>query len=299
MDYAEFAQNLAERYPSLSPQLRLAARHVLDRPDDVALMSMRGIAADAGVHPTTLTRLARALDFGTYEAFRAMFQKRLRSQPADFLGRAQELRARASGKEGGVVSDVLEAAIGNLEESFTANGVERFAACAEALRGGNRIFVAGQRSCYPIAFYFNYVYSVFRNNAVLMDGGGGTFSDGLRSLGRGDVIFAISFDPYTLATVQAVDFALENGGSAVVLTDSMVSPLIDRADHSLIIKNESPSFFQSAAPAMAAVEVLIALMVLGDGAQALGAIEESEKQLRRFEAYWAQPAQGKPRRKTK
>jgi len=65
MDYAEFAQNLAERYPSLSPQLRLAARHVLDRPDDVALMSMRGIAADAGVHPTTLTRLARALDFGT------------------------------------------------------------------------------------------------------------------------------------------------------------------------------------------------------------------------------------------
>jgi len=132
-----------------------------------------------------------------------------------------------------------------------------------------------------------------------MDGGGGTFSDGLRSLGRGDVIFAISFDPYTLATVQSVDFALENGGSAVVLTDSMVSPLVDRADHSLIIKNESPSFFQSAAPAMAAVEVLIALMVLDDGPQALGAIEESEKQLRRFEAYWGQPAQAKPRRKKK
>ena len=47
------SQDLTERleayYPMLSPKLKLAARYVLDAPDDVALSSMRDVAARAGV----------------------------------------------------------------------------------------------------------------------------------------------------------------------------------------------------------------------------------------------------------
>jgi DNA-binding MurR/RpiR family transcriptional regulator len=130
---------------------------------------------------------------------------------------------------------------------------------------------------------------MFRTNSLLLDGGGGTFADRMRGFGKGDVLFAISFEPYSHQTVLAVEYARDNGGDAVVLTDSMVSPLVDKAEHTLIIKNESPSFFQSVASAMAAVEALIALMVLGDGKAALSAIEHSEEQLLRFDAYWNRP----------
>jgi len=286
VEYAELAGHIAERFPQLSPQLQQAARFVLDRPDDVALNSMRKVASAAGVHPTTMSRLARAFRFAGYNEFRQPFQKRLRSHPADFTGRAQELQARAELGETGIVDEVLETAIGNLRESFAVNGSERFLACADALSRGRRVFVAGTRSCYPIVFYFNYVYSVFRTNSVLMDGSGGTFADRLRSFGEGDVILAASFEPYSQPTVKAVRYALEIGGDAVVLTDSMVSPVAGKPEQTLLIKNESPSFFQSTAPAMAAVEALVGLMVLNDGDEALSAIEQSERQLDQFDAYW-------------
>ena len=286
IEFAELAGHIAERFPQLSPQLQQAARFVLDRPDDVALNSMRRVASAAGVHPTTMTRLARAFRFDGYNDFRQPFQKRLRSHPADFAGRALELQARGDRGGVGIVDEVLESAVGNLQDSFASNGIDRFRACADALSRGRRVFVAGTRSCYPIVFYFNYVYSVFRSNSVLMDGSGGTFADRLRSFGEGDIIFAASVEPYSQPTVKAVRYALENGGDAVVLTDSMVSPIAGKPDQTLIIKNESPSFFQSIAPAMAAVEALVGLMVLHDGEVALSAIEASERQLDRFDAYW-------------
>ena len=288
MDFSELSQLIMDRFPRLSPQLQLAARHALDRPDDVALKSMRTVAADAGVRPTTMTRLARALEFAGYNEFRAAFQHRLRSHPADYMGRAQEMQDRAGSKHREVVSEVLDAALGNLKETFAANTLERFQTCADTLASAKRVFVAGRRSCFPIGFYFHYVYGVFRTNSLLMDGYGGTFADRMRGFGKGDVLFAISFDPYSAKTVQAVEFARESGGDAVVLTDSMVSPLVGRPEHALITKNESPSFFQSVAPAMAGVEALIALIVLKDGKAALSSIRRSEDQLRQFDAYWNQ-----------
>ena len=290
IEYAELADHIAQRFPQLSPQLQQAARFVLDRPDDVALNSMRRVASAAGVHPTTMTRLARAFEFDGYNDFRQSFQKRLRSHPADFAGRAQELQARAGQGKSRIIDEVLETAVGNLQDSFAMNGAQRFLACADTLSRGRRVFVAGTRGCYPVVFYFNYVYSVFRSNSVLMDGSGGTFADRLRSFGEGDVIFAASFEPYSQPTVKAVKYALENGGDAVVLTDSLVSPVAGKPEQTLVIQNESPSFFQSVAPAMAAVEALIGLMVQNDGDMAVRAIEESERQLDRFDAYWGHTA---------
>ena len=45
MYYQALSKAIADGLPSLSPQLQMAARHVLDRPDDVALISVRSLAA--------------------------------------------------------------------------------------------------------------------------------------------------------------------------------------------------------------------------------------------------------------
>ena len=62
MDFATLSKRIAETFPRLSLRLQRAARHVLESPDDMALMSMRGLAASAAVHPSTMVRLARARD---------------------------------------------------------------------------------------------------------------------------------------------------------------------------------------------------------------------------------------------
>ena len=287
MDFAALSKNIAEKFPRLSPQLQLAARHVLDRPDDVALMSMRRLATSAGVHPSTMVRLARAFEFPGYNDFREPFQQRLRVRPADYLARARDLQARGAGGEmPGLLQEVLATAVANLRETFEANGEARFIACAEALAKARRVYVVGLRSCFPVAFFFHYAYRMFRNNAVLLDGRGGTFADDLRAFGADDGIFAVSLEPYSHETVRAVDYARDHGGTTVVVTDSPVSPLAKNADHVLIVRSESPSFFHSIAAAVAAAEALVVLMVAQGGRAALYTIEESERQLGIFDAYW-------------
>jgi DNA-binding MurR/RpiR family transcriptional regulator len=291
MDFDELSRQIADGYSRLSPQLQRAAHHVLQRPDDVALKSMRKVAADAEVHPSTMVRLARAFDCESYTEFRDPFQQRLRLRPISYLDRARDLQARGAGEEASILlRDVLTTHDANLRECFEVNGPEAFVACADALSTAHRIFVAGLRGYFSVAFFFHYVYRMFGRNAVLLDGRGGTFTDLLRTLAEDDVLFAISVHPYSHATVKAVEYAKKQGAKTVVITDSLVSPLAKSGDHVLIVNNESPSFFHSVAPAMAVVESLIVLMVARGGESALRAIEDSERHLEEIKAYWVQDA---------
>ncbi len=291
MDFAALSEKITNRFSTLSPQLQLAARYVLDRPDDVALNSMRSLAARAGVHPSTMVRLARAFDCDGYQDFREPFQERLRERPDGYLARARSLQKRGAGCDvSTLLNDLSETNSENFRATLEQNGVETFKACAKALEKGRRVFIVGLRSVFPVTFFFHYAYRMFRDDVILLDGRGGTFADELRNFGRKDVIFAVSFDPYTHETVRAVDYGKERGGTTVILTDSPVSPLAKNADHVLIVKNESPSFFHSIAAAISTVEALVALLVARGGKQALKVIEHSEGQLESFDAYW----HGKP-----
>ncbi len=296
MDYTTLAAMIAGSFASLSPQLRVAARKVLERPDDVALMSMRGFASTVGVHPSTMTRLARHFEFDSYKDFQESFQRRLRAHPGDFASRARELQARGVRQSETVLKDVLDAAARNMGESFDANGPEKFTACAEILLKAPRIFCLGRRSCFPVAFYFRYLVSVLRDGVRLLDGLGGTFTDELRELRRDDVVFVVGFEPYSNATVDAIAVANELGCTVISLTDTVVSPIASSPDRTILVRNESPSFFHSVAPALAAVEALAAIMVLRGGAKTLATIAASEKQMQRFSAYWQGAAGGRPSR---
>lgn len=275
-------KEIAAKFSELSPQLQLAARYILDRPDDVALMSMRSLASNAGVHPSTMVRLAKIFGCNSFQDFRAPFQHRLRARPEGYLERARDLQSRGADQ----TQVVLAANLENLRQTFSINTPERFESCAQTLAGARQIYVVGLRGMFPVASFFHYAYSMFSDNCVLVDGRGGAFIDGLRNFDDRDVILAISFDPYTRETVSATELAKSRGGKAVVLTDSQVSPLAAFADQMLVIKNESPSFFHSVAAAVTAAEELIALLMAEGGQAALDAIEESEALLAQFHAYW-------------
>lgn len=54
------------RFASLTPKLKAAARYVLDSPKEVAILSMRAIAANADLQPASMLRLAREFSFDGY-----------------------------------------------------------------------------------------------------------------------------------------------------------------------------------------------------------------------------------------
>ncbi|MCW8916639.1 MAG: MurR/RpiR family transcriptional regulator [Magnetovibrio sp.] len=289
MNFDDTIARIEGAFSNLSPQLKQAARYVIDHPDDVALYSMRQLAGQADVHPSTMVRLAREIGFDGHAQFQEPFQERLRSKPkVTYVGGARDLQKRSG--EGNPIELVAEMfgmecqTFKMLNEEGIANSI---AEAAEMLCNARNIFVVGVRSMFPVVFYFHYACRMFTHNVHLVSGQGGTFADQLRGVSKGDVVLATSFMPYSRHTVRAVDYAKDRGAKIISVTDSAVSPIARGDDtFNLIVGNESPSLFHSIVPAMAVIEALVMLMIARGGEGALKALEDSEEQLNDFDAYW-------------
>ncbi|MCP4328545.1 MAG: MurR/RpiR family transcriptional regulator [Alphaproteobacteria bacterium] len=283
MSYQAVNRELEAIYSTLSPQLRRAARYVLDRPDDVALYTMRRLAARAGVHPTTMVRLARRLDYPGFDALRDIYRDRLSGIHARYSHQARDLQTQQSRK---ILEDIAKTEIENVADSFgEARGAD-LERCARLLDSARRIYLVGLRGCFPIAFYLHYSLSMFRDDVVLIDGVGGTLADGLRDIEGSDVLVAISFSPYTRETVNVVNYAAARRARIIAITDGRLSPLNGPSTETLLVRCDSPSFFQSISAAQSVVQALVALVIAGGGDKALNKLAQRERQLASFDAYW-------------
>lgn len=296
MSYAALTQQIEARFGTLSPKLRQAARYLLRRPDDVALKSMRQLAADAGVQPATMVRLARALGFGAFEELRRPFADRLRQRAGTaYAERARALQARRGeagdgGPVAALVRESFERDVENLRTTYEGIDPALFDACAERLAAARKVHVTGLRSAFAVGYFFDYACRMFGVGTELLDGRGGTLTDGLRGIGAHDAVLACSFEPYTRETVEVVRFAQARGAGIVAITDSPLSPIAREAAHALVVGCESPSFFRSLVGAVSVVQLLVALLIARGGEGALSTLAETEAQLRAFSAYWDEGA---------
>lgn len=286
MTEPKLAETLLAELASMPPQLQAAAQWMLDHPDDVALLSMREQARRAGVTPATMTRVAQRLGFEGYEAVRLLSAASVRARPDTFRGRAEELVARRDleGDEA-LVADMLAAQGTHLHRLAEPGHLERIVKAADRLANARTIFCLGRRSAFPVVFIFHYVRALIGPGCVLVDGAGDTGIDQLRGAGADDVLLAISVNPYTRRTVEAVEFAAKRGVPIVAITDSPASPLAQLASETVLIGTETPSFFHTMTPAFAAAECLLGLIAAKKGKDALQAIAANERDLEALDTF--------------
>jgi DNA-binding MurR/RpiR family transcriptional regulator len=273
-------------FDGLSPQLKEAARWVIDHPADVALLTMREQARRAGIPPATLTRLAQRFKLKGYDEIRRLFAEAVRERPDSYRRRAEELlQRRDSEGDAALIQDIFSSLSRHLQELSKPVVVDRFRAAADIIAKARRVFCLGLRSTFSVAYSFHYARALFGAESVLVDGPGGIATDALRTIGPADVLLAISVKPYTRQTLQAVRYADKRGARVIAVTDSEVSPLAMLARETLVVGTETPSFFHTMAPAFAAIECLTALVAARRGSETLKSLAASEAQLEAFDTY--------------
>lgn len=274
-----FRARLLEDFATMPRQLRAAAQWVLDNPRDVALLSMRAQARRAGVTPASMTRFAQRMGLDGYESLRDLYAERLRRGEAEFSGKVEALvaRRRRDG-DGALAFDLAETLERHMVVLRQPAALDMVTKAASVMAGARRVHVLGYRSSYPVACHFAYVYGLAGGAVRLLDGPGGTGPDALREAGEGDALLVVSVKPYTRAAVELVDYALARGLDVVAITDSVVSPLVERARTAIIVPIDSPSFFHTMTPAFAVAEALAAILAAAAGESGLAAVREMERQ---------------------
>jgi DNA-binding MurR/RpiR family transcriptional regulator len=276
----------AEHFEAMPPQMKIAARWIADHPTDVALLSMREQARRARVPLSTLSRLALRLGFEGFAALRSVHAGQVRDHNGGFRGLAENLvRTRRGQKDGDFIAGHMAALAGHLAALASADTVTSLRQAADRIAGAERVFCLGLRSSFPPAFMFHYIRSLIGSDSVLIDGAGGTGVDALRTIAARDVLLAVSVNPYTRQTLDAAKFAAARHVKIVALTDSALSPIAQLANVSVIVSTQTPSFFHTMTPAIAAVECMAALVARRRGEKGLAAIARSDHQLAAFDTY--------------
>lgn len=270
--FASLVDRIRARFVDLSPQQRVAAAFVLKRPEEVAIVSMRTLAANAGVQPVTFVRLARTLGFEAWEDFKEPFIERMRAAPAFYSDRARKLT-------GTPPAELHLSHIKTLEATQALNDAAAFNAAAGVFEQAKRVFVGGFRACFGPAHAFAYVYQLFRPDVVLLSGMGGGLEAELRAVEEGDAVCIIGFRPYSRESVTVAEHATRRGATVIAITDSPLAPFAREAKIVLTFSTEGPSLFPSLVSAWAIAEHLLDTLVSRGGDQALERLKSAEAQL--------------------
>ncbi|MGB0749161.1 MAG: MurR/RpiR family transcriptional regulator [Magnetospiraceae bacterium] len=284
--YQSIYRRLAVAASKMSPQLQRAAQFILENPDFVGLNSMRRVAAAAGVQPATVQRMIRAAGFEGYGEFSEPFRNRLLGRDSDYAGRARHLQSKGKIRPAdALISETILTDQDSIGVVFQENDAEVFQKFCQVIEDAEKLYVLGLRSSYPIAFAFANAYRMFRENGVLLDCAGATWADDLRRVKPTDALLAIGFSPYTDQTRQGIAYARNAGARVLVVTDSVLSPLLGAGDVMLRVPDDSPTVFQSFVAPLAVIQALITMLVARGGEAALQAISESQDQLGDFDTY--------------
>ena len=280
-------QMIEEVYPDLSPALRKAARYLQKHPTEAALSPLRKVAEGANVSPTTLVRLATHLGFASYNAFKDAFRDPIRTGADRYALNASRLvNEQTSTGHREFHGTITRAISGSLDDLFRSVTAEDISRASETLRQANKIYIIGLRSMFSPAFYFYYLMRTFSPNVVLLENRMDMLIEEIGGIGSGDVLLAISYEPYADTTVRVVEFARDAGAEVIALTDSKLGPLASHASQFFVLPTSSRSFYQSLVPTMALLETLISFVQTQSGEDAVERISKEFARREDFDVYW-------------
>jgi len=271
---------LRRALPGLPPRLQQAGRFLARHDFDAVTRSMRDLAAAAGTHPATFTRLAQALGYSGWEPLRdALIEVRRDSAQAPFSGRVRPTGAEPATQ---LPAEML---------ASDAAGISRLdaapiAAAARTLHAASRIWIAGFRSCRGVAQLLHYQLRLFRPDGVRLIGGAAPEDLDIGALQAGDAVVLFSFAPYSRSIALTARTAQAVGCTTIALVDTPDAPIAEGAHHLLLFDAAAgPGFFPSLTGALATAQALAAATFALGGEAALTRLRETEARLAALAEY--------------
>jgi DNA-binding MurR/RpiR family transcriptional regulator len=265
-NYEGIVNLITADYENLSTRFQQIARFFTQNPNVVALESINAIAKQCDAHPSSLVRFAQQFGYSGFKEMQVVFQTRLATAAPGFRERIGTLQSELSsnvdhGNLGHlkrlVVRDV--AALQNLLDTVTEASL---AEAASLLTTADTIYIAGQLRSEPLAILMRYLLTMLQRRVILLDPAGGLAPEMAATLGRHDVLVAISFRHYAKEVVAIAELAAANRTPVVAITDSQLSPLAKDAQVLFTVPEDEYTFSRSLAAPICLVQC-IAVAVAG------------------------------------
>ena len=108
-----------------------------------------------------------------------------------------------------------------------------------------------------LAEFLGFYLNVILQNVKTVGYGISDIFEEMINIGEGDLVIGIGFPRYANRTIDVLSFAQDRGATIVALTDSIISPLAQRADYALIVQSNMASFVDSLVAPLSVINALL------------------------------------------
>jgi DNA-binding MurR/RpiR family transcriptional regulator len=266
----------------LSKKQRALVSYIEHNPKFSAFATAADLAQRAGTHPSTVVRLAQMLG---YEGFPEL-QEAIRHRYLASLDAVTLMHSHAAELGSDVALASLDQEIRNLSATRSAldRDVLRQVACR--ILEARSVVIVGFASHGGVASIFAHLCQ-FMGLAVEAEiRGGVTLATRLASLGPEDVIIGTAAWWVVKDTREALAVGREAGATTVAVVDNQASPLAQVADHVLITRTESVSYFQSMSGPLAVLNALAAEIAATGGEALRERMDATQRMFERLGVAW-------------
>ena len=236
-------EQIRAKLHEMPPNFRKIGSYILDNELSFASASVHTVSTDVGLSSATLVRFAKQLGLTGYQDLKKNVQAEISHprSPYDKILRSdldllpQEMR----------LQKLFKNEYNNLATTFNDLGLVETNTILQGIKRARKIFITGFGMSQHLARLFeSTLLSSMDNDIAVITGSVSDYTPRLKSFGPEDVMFILTFPPYSAEVKHVPSVDKAKGGSLYLFTDSANCPVYADADaiircasNSLLLEN--------------------------------------------------------------
>lgn len=243
----------------MSPAHKRIANVILGDPEAAAFLNVSGLAKEARVSDSTVTRFATSIGYSGYPALsqqlQAMIKTRLTTKE-----RLEHSQAAISPE----LPDVLYMRsifedLENIQLMVEQLNGANFLQSVDLIDNAQNVGIICARSTLSLGLYLEFYLSLLRKPTFVITGDPRTI-DYLEHLTTSDVVIAIGFSRYAQSTIKTLKYCKDINIPSIVVTDYSASPLYGLGDVTFLCPAGIPSYMDSLVAPMALLQSILRML---------------------------------------
>ena len=244
---------LNKNYKTLSKGQKQLAAYITENYDRAAFITASKMGRIVGVSESTVVRFAYALGYDGYPELQKSLQELIRNK----LTSVQRIQLTGDLQPNDVLRSVLKSDVSNIRATIDSIDNASFNAAINALLEAKKVYIVGLMSAAPLAQFLAYYLGFVMDNVVMVSGAMGNIYEDLFRISSEDVCIGISFPRYSNRTIDALAFARGKDATIIAITDSVSSPIAEKAEHALIARSDMAGFADSLVAPLSLINAII------------------------------------------
>ncbi|MBN3563229.1 MurR/RpiR family transcriptional regulator [Aliamphritea spongicola] len=250
------AELIRSQLNQFSPAEMKIVNHLLANYPMSGMVSITELSESCGVSTPTVMRTLKKIGYSSFTTFQKELKDELQQTLSDPITKHDQWAADAP--ESHVLNKVAETVTTNLRHSLNQISHEQFDAIVDLLAKQERaLHIVGGRITSAFARYLNTHLEVIRENVHIFPEAVALWPHHLLKIKQDDVLIVFDVRRYEQDLITTSRLANARGAKIILFTDQWLSPVAGYADHTLPIRIEGKSGWDSGVVTLFFAEALV------------------------------------------